>query len=67
MDAPAPEGRFDLIAAIKNAVAKPHGHVTPIAPAATSRCGGPGMCRHCLLELVEQQFQVLARADDAQA
>lgn len=40
----------DLREPCRQAVAKPHGHVTP-APV-EARCGGPGMCRHCLLELV---------------
>ena len=41
----------DLWDEIQRATARPHGHVKP-API-KNRCGGPGMCRHCLLEELE--------------
>jgi hypothetical protein len=38
----------------------PHNHVAPIETRATARCGGPSLCRQCLLE--QLAFDLLSRA-----
>lgn len=40
----------DLREPCRQAVANTHGHVNP--GLALARCGGPALCRHCLLELM---------------
>lgn len=40
----------DLYDEIRKAKQKPHGHVTSIKQGLVNRCGGPAICRHCLLE-----------------
>lgn len=45
----------------RQAVRKPHGHVN-YAPI-LARCGGPGLCRHCLLEQIAPLVEKMVRAD----
>lgn len=40
----------DLREPCRQAVVNTHGHVNP--GLAIAKCGGPALCRHCLLELV---------------
>lgn len=56
-----PEALLELC---REAVSKPHGHVTPKAGRPVARCGGPGLCRHCLLELIAPLAKQLARLQD---
>ena len=35
-----------------------HGHVTPNADGSLARCGGPGLCKSCAVELARLNAQI---------